>query len=280
MDKAKLGSKTAKDGFANEKNIIKKFNEYKTDPDAKKWLEAMGYDVNTISKLEAIQVPTTINKTELDKYNINEDDYKNFIKYKKADAQIKISMEINGVLKIENISIKKANDNSNYNQIDKRKVDTYQKMWGFDDEIKLFLKLFTGEEKPLNHKTTIDVSKLKKKDKRIFLNELSAEKQSEIIDFFEKNKFLIISDILKGRGGLSAGWIMVTKHSSNTNEVKWIIADINIAMNYWGNGKVALTPRGSLSIGRIVMQRKGGTPDPESLQFKFHPCDIFDIEEN
>lgn len=38
---------------------------------------------------------------------------------------------------------------------------------------------------------------------------------------------------------------------------------------------VILSPRGSLKIGRITMQRKGGTPDPTSLQFKMNPLELF-----
>ncbi len=33
--------------------------------------------------------------------------------------------------------------------------------------------------------------------------------------------------------------------------------------------------KGSLYIGKITMQRKGGTPDPESLQFKISPNSLF-----
>lgn len=49
-------------------------------------------------------------------------------------------------------------------------------------------------------------------------------------------------------------------------------------MNFFGNGEVKISPRGSLYIGKITMQRKGGTPDPTKLQFKIHPCDLFKME--
>jgi hypothetical protein len=49
-------------------------------------------------------------------------------------------------------------------------------------------------------------------------------------------------------------------------------------MNYYAQGDVTISPRGSLYIGRITVQRKGGTPDPTSLQFKFHPCQLFGID--
>jgi len=48
-------------------------------------------------------------------------------------------------------------------------------------------------------------------------------------------------------------------------------------MNFYGNGEVFITPRGSLHTGKITMQRKGGTPDPAKLQFKFKPCELFEI---
>jgi len=34
--------------------------------------------------------------------------------------------------------------------------------------------------------------------------------------------------------------------------------------------------RGSLKIGRVTMQRKGGTPDPTSLRFKINPLALFE----
>ena len=47
---------------------------------------------------------------------------------------------------------------------------------------------------------------------------------------------------------------------------------------FFGKGDVKVSPRGSLYIGRITMQRKGGTPDPTKLQFKIKPCDLFKLE--
>ena len=44
-DLVKLGSQTAKGGFRNEDDIVRKFNDWKTDEDAQKWLAIMGYPV-------------------------------------------------------------------------------------------------------------------------------------------------------------------------------------------------------------------------------------------
>jgi uncharacterized protein YpuA (DUF1002 family) len=60
-------------------------------------------------------------------------------------VQIRIVITIGNILKIENLSLKKANSDADYNQVDKRLVDAYQEMWKFDDEINFWLKLFTGE---------------------------------------------------------------------------------------------------------------------------------------
>lgn len=275
--RAELGYKTAKGGFKNEKEICKKFNDWKSDKIAQEWLEIMGYDVNKISFVEAIQIPTNFKKIDSEKYYISGKEYDNFIHFKKADAQVKILIQIGNILKIENISLKKANSDADYNQIDKRSVDSYKKIWNFDDEIALWLKLFTGEIIPQTQKKLIGKKQLKD-IRRLFINEMPKKIQNKIIGFFNKNKILIIADILKGRGGLSSDWVLVTKFNKQENITTWILKDINTVMNYFGSGMVKISPRGSLRIGKITVQRKGGTPDPTKLQFKFKPCSLFKMD--
>ena len=57
---------------------------------------------------------------------------------------------------------------------------------------------------------------------------------------------------------------------------KWVLKHINFVLNHYSQGDVEVTPRGSLKIGRVTMQRKGGTPDPTSLQFKINPLSLFE----
>lgn len=56
---------------------------------------------------------------------------------------------------------------------------------------------------------------------------------------------------------------------------------MNEAINYYfGNGEVRISPRGSLKIGHITIQRKGGDGGRDTanmLQFKIDPTDLFDI---
>ena len=276
-----FGSRTAKGGFANEKTICEKFNNWKTDEDAKLWLKIMGYDPHKIDYVRAIQIPPRIKKTDLEKFGFDEGEYEELMRFKKADVQVQIRVviRVNNSLKVENLSLKKANSDADYNQVDKRWVDSYKEMWHFDDEIALALKLFTGEIPPSSHREMLKVSVSQLRDKRrVFLTELRDEIVQKIISFFTKNKILVVSDILKGRGGFAADWMLVTRYNKKDDTTTWILKDINTAMNFFGKGDVKVSPRGSLYIGRITMQRKGGTPDPTKLQFKIKPCDLFKLE--
>ena len=82
---------------------------------------------------------------------------------------------------------------------------------------------------------------------------------------------------MKGRGILSAGWMLVILVSNGTR--KWSLKTINEAMNFFANGPVKITSKGSLKIGNITMQRKGGDggrATANMLQFKINPVQIFD----
>ncbi|HOQ32590.1 MAG TPA: type II restriction endonuclease [Candidatus Hydrogenedens sp.] len=279
MNKKELGSKTAKGGFANEQAVCRKFNSWKKDKEAQEWLQVMGYNLDKIKSVQAIQIPIRIKKSDITKFGVEEDEYEKFIKYKKADAQLKICIRIGDILKIENLSLKKANRDADYNQIDKRTIDSYREMWGFDEEISYWLKLFTGELNPKEEMKKGNLKEQKNKrfkdTRRLFLDEIPSKMQNKIINFFKKNRIRVVSDIIKGRGGLSADWMLVAKYDKISNATTWVLKDINFVMNFLGNGKICISPKGSLYIGRITMQRKGGTPDPTKIQFKIKPCELF-----
>ena len=278
MNKTELGSKTAKGGFANEKAICEKINFWRKDVEAQEWLKIMGYDIGKLNSVKAIQIPTRIKKSDLSKFEVKEEEYGQFVRFKKTDAQIRIIIKIGNILKIENLSLKKANSNADYNQIDKRAVEVYRDIWNFDDEIAFWLKLFTGELEPKIYSGQTGIIKFKDR-RRLFLNEMPEIIQKKIISFFKKNRIMVISDIIKGRGGLSADWILITKFNPKNETTTWTLRDINVAMNFFGSGEIYVSPGGSLHIGRVTMQRKGGTPDPTKLQFKMKPCQLFEIGE-
>ena len=244
-DLIKWGSKTAKGGFRNEDDIVRKFNDWGKDEDAQKWLAIMGYPVKEIEKVEAMK---------LHGY--------------KTDVQVQITIYLKKAIAAENLSIKLVSNPQGFNQIDKRWVDKYIEMWEIPADITKILKTFTGEIAPTK-------SGLKDK-RRMFLSEMSESDQNKIIDYFTKNKILVVSDILKGRGKFSAGWMLVALVTNGTSS--WILKSINHAMNVFADGPVRITNQGSLKIGKITMQRKGGDAGRDSakmLQFKINPVELF-----
>jgi len=244
-DLIKWGSKTAKGGFRNEDDIVRKFNDWAKDEDAQKWLAIMGYPVKEIEKVEAMK---------LHGY--------------KTDVQVQITIYLKKAIAAENLSIKLVSNPQGFNQIDKRWVDKYIEMWEIPADITKILKTFTGEIAPTK-------SGLKDK-RRMFLSEMSESDQNKIIDYFTKNKILVVSDILKGRGKFSAGWMLVALVANG--ESSWVLKSINHAMNVFADGPVRITKQGSLKIGKITMQRKGGDAGRDSakmLQFKINPVELF-----
>ena|SRR3989338_2900349 len=276
MTTFEIGSTTAKGGFANEKAVCAKFNNWRKDAEAQLWLRIMGYNPKEIDSVEAIQIPTRMKRTDAEQLGLRES-FEELMRFKKTDAQIKILITIGKIIKIENLSLKKANSDADFNQIDKRWVDTYQEIWKFDNDVAFGLKLFTGEISPTSRPEVTKGLPLRDK-RRMFIDELPEFLRRKIINFFSENKILVVSDILKGRGGLSANWMLVTKYTRNDDTTTWILKDINTVMNFFGSGDVRVSPKGSLYLGKITIMRKGGTPDPTKLQFKINPCKLFELK--
>lgn len=247
MDLIKKGSETAKNGFKNEKEIAVKFNNWKSDKEAQHWLTIMDYQLSEIEYVEAIVLP----------------------RYK-ADIQVQVTIKLKKIIDVENLQVKLVSNPKGYNQIDKRRIEKYKDMWDIPNNIVLLLKKYTGELKP-----TI---KSPKDSRRTFMSEFSSTNQKKIINWFAENKSLIVNDIIKGRGKFAAEWMLVAQ-KINKN-ARWILKPINIVINYFGNGEVLITKRGSLKIGKITVQRKGGDggrPTANMLQFKINPAELFNI---
>lgn len=242
-----LGSATAKGGFRNEDDVVRKFNNWKKDAEAQKWLVAMDYTIDEIEKVIARKIHGY-----------------------KTDVQVQITIYLKKIISAENLSVKLVSNPQGFNQVDKRWVRNYKDMWSVPDDITNLLKLYTGEIKPQG-KSLRDL-------RRMFFDEMSPKDQTKILAFFKKNKILIVSDILKGRGKLSAGWMLVILKTSG--KVTWALKSINEAMNLFGEGDVRFTDRGSLKIGKITMQRKGGDGGRDTaqmLQFKINPVELINF---
>ena len=112
----------------------------------------------------------------------------------------------------------------------------------------------------------------------MFANEFTIEEQSNILNWLNDNKSLIVSDILKGRGQFSAEWMLVAQKEKQYS--RWILRPMNFCLNHFGNGEVEITKQGNFKIGRITMQRKGGDDGRDTakmLQFKINPAELFEI---
>lgn len=248
-DKVKLGSETAKGGFRNEEDVVSRFNNWKTDPLAQKWLESMDYKLKEIEFVKAMKVTGSF----------------------KADiqVQVQITIKLKHEIDCQNLQVKLVSNPQGFNQIDKRWVKNYVDMWDIDEKTVRLLKLFTGELKPY--------VKDPRDHRRMFADEFTEEDRDQLLNFFKKNKTLILTDILKGRGKFSAEWMLVIL-KNGTNETKWALKPMNYVLNFY-DGDVVVTPMGSVKIGKITIQRKGGDggrPTANMLQFKINPALLVD----
>ncbi len=273
MNKAQVGSRTAKGGFALEKEVVGKFTDWKNDEDARNWLKEMGVESSKIQSLFAQQIPTRLAKKDCVEWGIDPADFNNVCKHKKADAQVRVEIILRNARLIFNISIKKVSQTVGFNQIDRRPVSTYKGMWNFDNDVEYWLKAYTGAIGPTN--IPVINARMLKDSRRLLMNEMPETKKLKIINFFTRNKALIISDILRGRGCFSAEWMIVGREIDG--EIEWVIKPMSIVINHFCQGEVGVSSRGSLHIGKITVQRKGGTPDPTSLQFKLNPGELFNV---
>lgn len=187
----------------------------------------------------------------------------------KADVQVQITIKLKEAIDAENIQVKLVSNLKGFNQIDKRWIDKYTEMWNIPTDISTLLKEYTGEIPPR--------IKNPKNTRRTFANEFEEENQDKLLNWLNQNKSLIVSDILKGRGKFSAEWMLVAQKIDN--KARWVLKPMNYCLNFFGNGEIVISARGTFKIGKITMQRKGGDggrPTANMLQFKINPAELFD----
>ncbi len=241
------GSQTAKNGFKNEKEVADKFNHWETDAEAKQWLTIMQYDLENIDYVKAVV---------LSGY--------------KADINVQVQIKLKSAVDTENIQVKLVSNSRGFNQVDKRWLSHYKDLWDIPNNVYEILEYFTGEKLPYKTNT--------KDKRRMFLNEMEQEKQNTVIEWFKQNKTLILTDIIKGRGQFAAEWVLVAQ-KTDTNS-RWVLKNINEVLQHYAVGEVEVSPRGSITLGGVLIQRKGGDGGRDTakmLQFKLDPTSLFDI---
>lgn len=247
MDLVQKGSQTAKDGFENEQDICNKFNNWQSDIEAQNWLLIMNYDLQEIENVNAVVLHGF-----------------------KADVNVQVKIKLKSAIDTENIQVKLVSNKKGFNQVDKRWLSHYKEMWNIPNDVFILLQYYTGEIKPYKTGT--------KDSRRMFINEFTEKEQELLLDWFKNNKILILTDIIKGRGQFSAEWVLVAQKIQNN--ARWILVNINEALQHYANGDVQISPKGSLYLGKITIQRKGGDNGRETanmLQFKLDPTQLFDL---
>lgn len=218
------GSKIARDGFRNETDVANKFDNWKSDIEAQEWLKTMGYLLDEIENVKAEVLHGV-----------------------KTDVQVQVTIQLKKIVEAQNLQIKLVSNRKGFNQIDKRWVNNYKNLWSIPEDIVKLLKYYTGEIKPYKNGT--------RDSRRMYFTEMTVDEQNKILSFFERNKLMIITDVMKGRGILAAEWVLVAQKISENS--RWILKPMNEVMNYYSDGNVCFSSKGGLKIGKITVQRKG-----------------------
>ena len=206
------------------------------------------------------------------KYNLNEIESVNAVVLSgyKSDINVQVQIKLKSAVDTENIQVKLVSNERGFNQIDKRWLSHYKELWNMPNSVFEILQYFTGEKLPYKSET--------KDNRRMFFTEMTMEEQNIVVDWFSKNRTLILSDIIKGRGQFSAEWVLVAQKVLENS--RWVLKNINEVIQHYNEGNVCISPRGSLNIGKVTMQRKGGDGGRNTanmLQFKVNPAELFDI---
>ena len=148
-----LGSLTARHGFQNEKDVAEKFNKWRYDEDAQKWLHIMNYDLKDIEHVDAVVLSG----------------------HYKTDVQVQVTIYLKRAIDIRNLQVKLVSNENGFNQIERRRADKYASLWNIPPSITSILRRYTGEDEP-----TIPYPK---DPRRMFADEFSTTEQKMILEW-------------------------------------------------------------------------------------------------
>jgi len=187
------------------------------------------------------------------------------------------------------ISVKEFDVKFDYNHVERNYIDFYAEKWSVPKDVYIILKRFVGEVNKQGHPVSIETlekeaerlgtspGKLSKK-RRIFLNQIKPQTKDLIINFFRSKKVEILRDVFINDEDIEV--FIVIKRDGD--EVHYYVLPTKDVLNVYSTGDVAITPRGSLRIGKVVLQRKGGNHRTNGgwtdvvasqLQFKIKPSE-------
>jgi hypothetical protein len=265
------GSEAARGGFRNEGALEDAINGRTAL--GIQLLDAMAVDAS--SSVRASQVASRLSASSLGALlgisAISQEVLRASTQHQKADLLVNVAGD-----RRVTASLKKANAGSDFNQVDRRPVDVYQRFWEFSDEVALSLKLFTGDLSPSEFAKHSQGLRLSEDHHRIAFPDLSAAQQAAVLDFFKANKHKIVSDLVRGKGPLAADFMIVTQQDGPITRIH--ISRMSDVVDYLCQPPVSVGPRTTFCVGHLTAQRKGGTPDPTSLQFKVKPSILLNVK--
>ena len=247
--KTENGRKAAKGGFAEERKIAERIENWRSDAEARQWLKKMGADAESIASVSAERIGG---------------------KGGKADILVSVSFNNGDPPARAGISVKKVSKKrSGGNQIDRRSVQKYAQCLNLSPDVTEALSEFVGEF-----------------GSRKYMEQIDGSKRDAVVQFIEDegNLTRLVEFVARGSGETAADYILVSQRYVEGGKECWNarLLSMDEAFQFLkGDGLVHFPSRKDgtrqgLRIGRMTAQRKGGKPDPTSLQFKINPVKMIE----
>jgi hypothetical protein len=176
-----------------------------------------------------------------------------------------------------------------YNHVERKYVDFYARKWSIPKDVYVALKKFVGEVNAKGDPISIEElqreaellgispGKLSKK-RRTFLNQMDDKTIESVKRFFSENKMKILKDVFIDDEAIE--FFIVVKRQKGL--AYYYILSTKDVLDTYGKGDIKVTPKGSLLIGRVELQRKSGDHrtargwvdiSASQLQFKIKPSE-------
>ncbi len=262
MEDKKLASKAARRGLKAEDRIINAINT--NDEVGKKIIKAIG-DLSGL-RLELYSASKCPPRAKAD-IAITSNGRRILISAKEFDVDIGFD----------------------YNHVERKHVDFYAQKWSIPKDVYIALKKFVGEVDVKGNPVSIEELKSEaellgtspgklSKGRRTFLNQMEQQTIENMIRFFNENKVKILKDIFIGDENIE--FFIIVKRQEGL--AYYYVLPTKDVLDIYCKGDVRITPRGSLLIGRVELQRKSGNHRTKSgwidtsasqLQFKIKPSE-------
>lgn len=144
---------------------------------------------------------------------------------------------------VEWVSVKKFT--ASFNQIDKRWVKDFAKMWRMPEDVADSLRMYCGES-GFRPAYCANPAARTRDGRRFFMDELSDARQKKILSFFGKNRNQIIKDVMAGRGRGAAKWMLLVEGGEGASP-KSTLLSMTEAVRHC-TGPASITKKGTCGL--------------------------------